>query len=69
MLANGVTVMDPATTHIDVDVRIGMDTTVHPFTILTGVTDIGEDCQIGPGARISDSRLGDRVRVRDSVRG
>ena len=62
----GVTILDPLTTHIDADVRIGQDTVVHPFTVLSGVTDIGEDCVIGPGARISDSQIGSGVSVRDS---
>ena len=62
----GVTILDPLTTHIDAAVKIGPDTTVHPFTLLSGVTDIGRNCEIGPGARISDSRLGDGVSVRDS---
>lgn len=62
----GVTILDPLTTSIDVGVKIGPDTTVHPFTILSGVTDIGEGCEIGPGARISDSQIGHAVSVRDS---
>ena len=62
----GVTILDPLTTHIDATVKIGPDSTIHPFTILSGVTDIGEECEIGPGARISDSRLGNGVWVRDS---
>ena len=62
----GVTILDPLTTHIDATVRIGQDTTIHPFTILSGVTDIGEDCEIGPGARLSDAKIGSGVSVRDS---
>jgi len=62
----GVTIVDPLTTHIDATVQIGQDTTIHPFTILCGVTDIGEDCEIGPGARLSDAKLGSGVSVRDS---
>jgi len=62
----GVTILDPLTTHIDSTVKIGPDTIIHPDTILSGITDIGEDCEIGPGARISDSRLGNGVSVRDS---
>ena len=62
----GVTILDPQTTYIDAGVKIGLDTTIHPFTLLSGVTDIGQNCEIGPGARISDSRLGDGVSVRDS---
>jgi bifunctional UDP-N-acetylglucosamine pyrophosphorylase/glucosamine-1-phosphate N-acetyltransferase len=62
----GVTIVDPLTTHIDATVQIGQDTTIHPFTILSGVTDIGEDCEIGPGARLSDAKIGSGVSVRDS---
>ena len=65
-LLAGVSIPDPLTTHIDSTVKIGQDTVIHPFTILSGVTDIGEDCQIGPGARISDSKIGSGVSVRDS---
>jgi bifunctional UDP-N-acetylglucosamine pyrophosphorylase/glucosamine-1-phosphate N-acetyltransferase len=62
----GVTIVDPLTTHIDATVQIGQDTTVHPFSVLSGVTDIGEDCEIGPGAHLSDAKLGNGVSVRDS---
>lgn len=62
----GVTILDPLTTRIEGDVKIGQDTVVHPFSILSGVTDIGEDCEIGPGARISDAKIGNGVSVRDS---
>ena len=62
----GVTIVDPLTTFIDATVQIGQDTTVHPFSVLSGVTDIGEDCEIGPGAHLSDAKLGNGVSVRDS---
>ena len=35
-LANGVTLIDPETTYIDVDVRIGADTVIQPMTHLEG---------------------------------
>ena len=62
----GVTIVDPVTTQIDAHVKIGQDTVVYPFSVLSGVTDIGADCQIGPGARITDAQIGDSVTVRDS---
>ena len=37
----GGTIVDPATTYIDVDVRIGRDTVVHPMTFMAGATRIG----------------------------
>jgi bifunctional UDP-N-acetylglucosamine pyrophosphorylase/glucosamine-1-phosphate N-acetyltransferase len=43
MLA-GVGIVDPATTVIDVDVQIGQDTLIEPFSSLRGATRIGRDC-------------------------
>lgn len=63
MLA-GVTVEDPASTFVEAGVRIGADTTLRPFTMLTGETVIGEDCVIGPQVHITDSRLGHGVIAR-----
>jgi bifunctional UDP-N-acetylglucosamine pyrophosphorylase/glucosamine-1-phosphate N-acetyltransferase len=54
----GVTVIDPATTYIDKQVRIGKDTIIHPFTMITGKVDIGEECIIGPHVHIADSKVG-----------
>lgn len=65
-LLDGVTILDPLTTFIEDTVKIGQDTVIHPYTVLSGVTDIGQDCVIGPGARISDSQIGNGVAVRDS---
>jgi bifunctional UDP-N-acetylglucosamine pyrophosphorylase / glucosamine-1-phosphate N-acetyltransferase len=45
-LADGVTIVDPATTVIDVDVEIGPDTTIEPFTTIKGSTRIGEGCLV-----------------------
>lgn len=66
MLA-GVTILDPASTVIDDTVTVGCDTTIHPFTIIRGQTTIGEDCAIGPGARIRDSRIGAGCTIVDST--
>jgi bifunctional UDP-N-acetylglucosamine pyrophosphorylase / glucosamine-1-phosphate N-acetyltransferase len=45
MLA-GVGIVDPEATVIDVDVEIGRDTTIEPFTTIHGNTRIGERCTI-----------------------
>jgi len=66
MLA-GVTIVDPATTYVDADVTIGMDTTLYPGTCLSGKAVIGEECIVGPGSHVVDSTLGDRCRVISSV--
>jgi bifunctional UDP-N-acetylglucosamine pyrophosphorylase/glucosamine-1-phosphate N-acetyltransferase len=45
MLA-GVTIVDPEATAIDVDVQIGQDTTIEPFTTIRGATRIGRECVV-----------------------
>jgi len=66
-MANGVTILDPATTFIDVDVRIGPDSVLHPLTFLEGATRIGAGAEIGPATRIVDSRIEDGAAVQFSV--
>ncbi len=61
MLA-GVTIVDPAATVIDVDVEIGEDTVIEPFTSIHGATRIGRECRIRH-AYILDSVLEDRASV------
>jgi bifunctional UDP-N-acetylglucosamine pyrophosphorylase/glucosamine-1-phosphate N-acetyltransferase len=66
-LDNGVTIVDPSATYIDVDVRIGRDTVIRPMTFLEGETRIGKDASIGPSTRIVDSRVGDGSEVTFAV--
>ena len=61
MLA-GVTIVNPAATVIDVDVHIGQDTVIEPFTTIKGATRIGERCTIRH-SYIVDSTLEDGVSV------
>ena len=58
-MRSGVTIVDPATTYVDASVRIGQDTTLHPFTTLQGATTIGANCAIGPHSVIRDSTIAD----------
>lgn len=63
---NGVSVIDPATTWIGADVRIGVDTTILPMTLLEGSTAIGSESVIGPMTRILDSEVGDECVIHSS---
>ncbi|MGB9803955.1 bifunctional UDP-N-acetylglucosamine diphosphorylase/glucosamine-1-phosphate N-acetyltransferase GlmU [Desulfofundulus sp.] len=67
LMLSGVTIMDPASTFIDRDVKIGRDTVIYPFTIIEGDTMIGERCAIGPGSRLVNVRAGNGVVVEHSV--
>lgn len=59
----GVTVTDPATTWIDVDVEIGPDTVIAPGTQLLGPTAIGANCTIGPDTTLRAMEVGDGATV------
>ena len=63
LMASGVTLEDPATAYVDAGVTIGADTILHPGVSLEGTTTIGAGCEIHSGARIVDSRIGDRVQI------
>src|SRR5215210_8685271 len=65
MLNSGVTVIDPQHTYVSPDAQIGRDTTLHPNVHVEGRTVIGEGCEIGQGSRISDSRVGRGVTIKD----
>ncbi len=60
---SGVTIVDPATTWIDVDVTIGRDTVIHPGTQLQGRTRVGSRCMVGPDTTLADVSVGDDASV------
>ena len=65
MIEGGVTFIDPSHAYISPDAQIGRDTVIYPDVVIEGASVIGEDCVIRSGARISNSRLGDNVVVKD----
>ncbi|MYR63617.1 bifunctional UDP-N-acetylglucosamine diphosphorylase/glucosamine-1-phosphate N-acetyltransferase GlmU [Streptomyces sp. SID625] len=66
MLA-GVTVVDPATTWVDVTVTFEQDVIVHPGTQLHGATHLAEGAEVGPNTRLTDTRVGAGARVDNTV--
>jgi bifunctional UDP-N-acetylglucosamine pyrophosphorylase/glucosamine-1-phosphate N-acetyltransferase len=65
MLNSGVTVIDPQHTYVSPDAQIGRDTVLHPNVHIEGRSTVGEGCRIGPGTRITNSRVGNGVTVKD----
>lgn len=59
----GVTIRDPQTTWIEVDVTIGEDSEILPGTRLRGATTIGENAIIGPDTTLTDTEVGDLAVV------
>lgn len=62
MLA-GVTVVDPGSTWVDVEVEIAADARIEPGTSLRGKTTIGGGSTIGPLSTLIDAELGANVSV------
>jgi bifunctional UDP-N-acetylglucosamine pyrophosphorylase / glucosamine-1-phosphate N-acetyltransferase len=63
-MLEGVTIIDPATTWIDVTVTIGQDARILPNTHLLGATTIGEGAVIGPDTTLQATEVGEQATVR-----
>jgi bifunctional UDP-N-acetylglucosamine pyrophosphorylase / glucosamine-1-phosphate N-acetyltransferase len=63
LMRDGVSVVDPAQTYVDVDVQVGIDTTLLPGTILEGTTRIGAGATVGPSCHLTDCEVGDGAVV------
>ena len=66
-LENGVTLIDPKTTYIGIEVEIGKDTVIYPNNIIEGNTIIGENCLIMQNCRIKDCIIEAGVDIQSSV--
>lgn len=60
----GVNIMDPESTSIDVNVSISRDSCVEPGVILEGTTSIGKNCTIGAYSIIKNSTIFDDCIVK-----
>lgn len=58
-MLNGVTIIDPNSTYIGPNVKIGADTIVFPGNYIIGNTIIGEDNVIKSNNFIEDATIGD----------
>jgi bifunctional UDP-N-acetylglucosamine pyrophosphorylase / glucosamine-1-phosphate N-acetyltransferase len=66
-LLNGVTMLDPRQTFIDVTVHVGRDVTLYPGTILQGRTTVGSGSEIGPDTRLVDCVVAPDCVIENSV--
>ena len=65
MIEGGVTFIDPSHSYISSEAQVGRDSIIYPNVTIEGKSVIGEGCVIRSGARITNSRLGDEVVVKD----
>jgi bifunctional UDP-N-acetylglucosamine pyrophosphorylase/glucosamine-1-phosphate N-acetyltransferase len=67
LMLNGVTMLDPGQTFVDVTVSIGRDVTIFPGTMLRGDTVIGRGSDVGPSTQLDNCVIGDNCVIRHSV--
>ena len=66
LMKSGVTLIDPETTYISPEVKVGRDTTIYPNTHIYGYSQIGHNCIIGPSTWIENSKLGNGITIKSS---
>jgi bifunctional UDP-N-acetylglucosamine pyrophosphorylase/glucosamine-1-phosphate N-acetyltransferase len=66
MLDYGVTFIDPKNVYVSEAAKIGRDTVIYPNVTIEGETEIGDGCTIRSGTRISGSKIGHAVEIRDN---
>lgn len=65
MTEGGVTFIDPSHAYIGPEASIGADSIIYPDVLIEGASVLGEGCVIRSGVRITNSRLGNDVVVKD----
>lgn len=66
-MREGVTIVDPATTWIDVQVELGRDVVVYPNTQLYGATRVDEGAEIGPNCTLTGTLVGAGAKVSNAT--
>jgi bifunctional UDP-N-acetylglucosamine pyrophosphorylase/glucosamine-1-phosphate N-acetyltransferase len=59
----GVSIIDPATTWLDVTVELARDVVIEPNTQLRGATVVGPDALVGPDTTLTDVSVGEAASV------
>ena len=65
MIEDGVTFLDPSHAYVGAEAKVSRDCIIYPGVSIEGKSVIGEGCEIRSGTRITNSRLGNNVVVKD----
>lgn len=65
MVDDGVTFLDPSHVYVSAEAEVGRDCIIYAGVSIEGKSVIGEACEIRSGTRITNSRLGNNVVVKD----
>ncbi|MCK4502619.1 MAG: bifunctional UDP-N-acetylglucosamine diphosphorylase/glucosamine-1-phosphate N-acetyltransferase GlmU [Desulfuromonadales bacterium] len=64
LMFGGVSMVDPTTVYIDIGIKIGIDTMLHPNVHLRGNTTIGKNCIIETGVVVVDTEVADNCHLK-----
>ncbi len=67
LMLSGVTIKDPSTTWIDVNVDVAPEAVLLPDTQLLGATSVGAGAIVGPRVWLLDTEVGEDAHVRDAT--
>jgi bifunctional UDP-N-acetylglucosamine pyrophosphorylase/glucosamine-1-phosphate N-acetyltransferase len=62
-MREGVSMLDPATTWLDVDVELAPDVTLRPSVTLRGPTSVAAGAVVGPGTTLTSCEVGEGAEV------
>lgn len=65
LMMEGVTFLDPSHAYVSAEAQVGQDSVIYPDVAIEGRTIVGENCEIRSGTRITNSRLGNNVVIKD----
>ena len=65
LLLEGVTFIDPSHAYVSAEAEFGKDCVIYPDVMIEGKSVIGDGCVIRSGSRITNSRLGSNVTIKD----
>ena len=66
-MREGVSIIDPSSTFIDVQVELAQDTVIRPNTQLEGATRIATGADVGPNCTLKDTAVGEDARVTNAT--
>lgn len=65
LMMEGVTFIDPSHAYVSAEAQIGHDCVIYPDVLIEGATLVGDGCVIRSGSRITNSRIGNNVLIKD----
>lgn len=65
LMMEGVTFIDPSHAYVSAEAQIGHDCVIYPDVLIEGDTVVGDGCVIRSGSRITNSKIGTNVVIKD----